>query len=53
MLGSLGLPELIVIFVIVLLFFGPSRVPEIGKGLGQAVRGFRKGLRGDDERGEP
>jgi sec-independent protein translocase protein TatA len=51
MFGSLGLPELLVIFVIILIFFGPSRVPEIGKGLGEAIRGFKKGMRDDDEGG--
>ncbi len=37
----LGLPELIVIFVIILLIFGTSRLAGLGKGLGQAIRGFK------------
>jgi len=34
MLGSLGAPELIVIFIVALLVFGPSKLPELGKSLG-------------------
>jgi sec-independent protein translocase protein TatA len=37
----LGMPELIVIFVIILLIFGTSRLAGLGKGLGQAIRGFK------------
>ena len=50
MFGNLGLPELIVIFVIIVIFFGPKRVPEIGKGLGEAMRNFKKGLGGDESK---
>ena len=39
---GLGAPELIIIGVIVLLIFGGKRLPEIGKGLGSAIREFRK-----------
>ena len=40
---GLGMPELLVILVVVLLLFGASRLPEIGSGLGKAIRGFKKG----------
>jgi sec-independent protein translocase protein TatA len=50
MFGNLGLPELIVIFVIILIFFGPKRAPEIGTGLGEAMRNFKKGLGGDESK---
>lgn len=43
-LGSLGFPELLVILFVVLLLFGPKRLPEVSRGLGKAVRDFRKGL---------
>ncbi len=43
--GSIGLPEVLILLVIVLLVFGPRRLPEMAKGLGQSVREFRKGLR--------
>jgi sec-independent protein translocase protein TatA len=41
---GLGFPELIVIFVVALLIFGPSKLPTLGKSLGEAIRGFKKGL---------
>jgi len=44
-IGSLGLPELLVILLVVLLIFGPRRLPEMAKGLGQSVREFRKGVK--------
>jgi sec-independent protein translocase protein TatA len=37
----LGLPELLVVLVIILLIFGTSRLAGLGKGLGQAIRGFK------------
>lgn len=46
---SLGIPELVVLVVIVLLFFGPSRLPGLGKAVGSAIRGFKKGVSSDDE----
>lgn len=46
---SLGIPELVVLIVIVLLFFGPSRLPGLGKSVGSAIRGFKKGIASDDE----
>ena len=48
-IGSLGVPELLIILVVVLLLFGPRRLPEVARGLGQAVRGFREGLRSGHE----
>ncbi len=50
MLGSLGMPELIVIFAIVLLTFGTNRLADLGKGLGQGIRYFKEGLAGDNPR---
>jgi len=41
---GLGFPELIVIFVVALLIFGPSKLPLPGKSLGEAIRGFKKEL---------
>lgn len=41
---GLGLPELIVVLVIALIFFGPSKLPSVGKSLGEAIRGFKKGI---------
>jgi sec-independent protein translocase protein TatA len=42
MLGSIGFPELLVIFVIALIVFGPRRLPEIGKALGQGISEFKR-----------
>jgi sec-independent protein translocase protein TatA len=44
MFGSLGAPEIIVIFVVALVVFGPSKLPEFGKSLGEAIRGFKKAV---------
>jgi sec-independent protein translocase protein TatA len=43
--GKIGLPELIVILVIALLIFGPSKIADIGKGLGEGIRNFKSGMR--------
>jgi sec-independent protein translocase protein TatA len=45
----LGVPELLIILAIVVLLFGYSRLPSLGKGLGQGIRNFRQGLRGGAE----
>ncbi|HTG00580.1 MAG TPA: twin-arginine translocase TatA/TatE family subunit [Nitrospirota bacterium] len=47
---GLGMPELVVILVIALVIFGGSRLPQLGEGLGKAIRGFKKGMsEGSDE----
>jgi sec-independent protein translocase protein TatA len=46
---GLGLQELLVILVIALVIFGPSKLPQIGSGLGKAIRDFKKGVSGDEE----
>ena len=49
MFGILGAPELIVIFVVALIVFGPSKLPEFGKSLGEAIRGFKKAVNEPDK----
>ena len=44
MFGSIGMPELIVILVIALIFFGPGKLPEVGSVIGKAIRGFKKAM---------
>ncbi len=44
-MGNLGLPEIMIIFVIALIVFGPSKLPEIGKSLGKGISEFRKASR--------
>jgi len=46
---GLGMPELLVILVIVLVIFGANRLPQLGEGLGKAIKGFKKGI-SDDEK---
>jgi sec-independent protein translocase protein TatA len=50
MFGSLGMPELLVILVIVIVIFGASRLPQLGRGLGEGIQNFKNGLRGADEK---
>jgi len=42
MIGGIGMPELIVVLVIVLIIFGAGKLPEIGAGLGKGIRNFKK-----------
>lgn len=45
---GLGIQELLVILVIALVIFGPSKLPQIGSGLGKAIRDFKKGVSEND-----
>ncbi len=46
---NIGLPELLIILVIVVLLFGTSKLPQLGKGLGDAIRNFKGAMKeGDD-----
>ncbi len=42
MFGSIGFPELIIIFAVALLVFGPKKLPEVGRSIGKALREFRR-----------
>jgi sec-independent protein translocase protein TatA len=42
MFGSIGMPELIIIFVIALIIFGPRKLPELGKSLGKSLAEFKR-----------
>lgn len=42
--GSFGLPEILLIALVVLLFFGGAKIPELMKGLGKGVRSFKEGI---------
>lgn len=46
---GIGMPELLVVLVIVLVIFGAGKLPEIGMGLGKAIRGFKKGISEPEE----
>ncbi len=44
---NLGFGELLVILIIVLVLFGAGRLPQLGKGLGEAIRGFKDGMKSE------
>ena len=52
-MGEFSLPHILIVLVIVLVFFGPSRLPGLGKSLGEAIRGFKSGIGGDDAANKP
>ena len=45
MLGRVGIPELIIILMIIILIFGANRLPEIGRGIGKGIRNFKDATR--------
>ena len=45
MFGGIGMPELLVILVIVLIIFGANKLPQIGEGLGKGIRNFKKSIK--------
>jgi sec-independent protein translocase protein TatA len=45
LVGPLGVPELLVILLILVLLFGASKLPQIGRGMGEGIRNFKKGLK--------
>ena len=49
MIGGLGMPELLVIMVIILVIFGANKLPQIGEGLGKGIRNFKKGVKDREE----
>lgn len=49
-MGSLGFPELMIILVIVIVIFGASRLPQLGKGLGEGIRNFKDSIKNDDNK---
>jgi len=43
--GPIGLPEMLIILVIIVLIFGASRLPEIGRGIGQGIKNFKSSVK--------
>jgi sec-independent protein translocase protein TatA len=52
-MGRLGFSEILVILVVALLLFGAGRIADIGKGLGEGIKNFKKGIKDDDEPPKP
>ncbi len=48
-MGSLGMSELVIILLIVIVIFGASRLPQLGKGLGEGIRNFKGSLKSGKE----
>jgi sec-independent protein translocase protein TatA len=46
---GLGFPEMVLIFVIIVLIFGTSRLPELGRGIGEGIKNFKKSVRDEPE----
>ena len=53
MIPHLGVPELLIILVIIVLVFGVGKLPQLGKALGQGIRAFREGAQGLGEEDTP
>lgn len=47
-MGSIGVTELVLVFVILLLIFGGRKIPELARGLGTGIRNFKDSLQGDE-----
>jgi sec-independent protein translocase protein TatA len=50
-MGRIGIPELVLIAFILMLLFGANRLPDLGRSLGKAIRGFRDATKQHDDRG--
>ena len=46
-MGSIGLPELLVILAIIFVVFGANRLPDLGRGIGKAIRNFKEASKDD------
>ena len=49
MFGSLGIPEILLIVVVIALLCGGKKLPELGKGLGQGIKNFKNAVKGEDK----
>ena len=48
-MGRIGLPELLIILVIVVLIFGANRLPELGRGIGKGIKNFKDGIKDEEK----
>ena len=49
-MGRLGLPELLVILAIIIVIFGANRLPGLGRGIGDAIKNFKDGMKDSDDK---
>jgi sec-independent protein translocase protein TatA len=47
-MGRIGLPELMIILMIVIIIFGANRLPQLGRGIGSAIKNFKDGIKSDE-----
>ncbi len=52
-MGRLGMPELLIILAIAILVFGPKKLPDLGRAIGESIRGFKSGIKEGDEENAP
>lgn len=50
---GIGMPEMIVIVIVALVFFGPGKLPDLGSSIGKAIRGFKKAMEKPEEKPGP
>ncbi|QJA06897.1 twin-arginine translocase TatA/TatE family subunit [Thermosulfurimonas marina] len=48
MFGGIGLPEILLVVLIIVLIFGASKLPELGRGLGEGIRNFKKSIKEEE-----
>ncbi len=49
LIGTLGLPEMLIILAIVFLIFGANKLPQLGSGLGEGIKNFKKSIKGSSD----
>jgi sec-independent protein translocase protein TatA len=47
--GPLGVPELLIIFFIIFLIFGANKLPQLGSGLGEGIKNFKRSIKGEGD----
>ncbi len=48
-MGRVGLPEMLIILFIVIIIFGANRLPQLGRGIGSAIKIYKEGIKSEDE----